>query len=404
MRRTEEGRHPEGQARSRRDHAGGHPVELLATALVVLLGTGGLVLARGPQQQLLALGPSPAPLAVPTSTTTTVVTTTTTRPPASPFVIALAPAPGARGVAPSSVVRIVLSSPPLPSTPLPTLHPAVPGHWAVRGATLTFTPTYGYAPWSTELVTVPAALAVPSDEWVFTVAGAPLLRVQQLLAELHYLPLRFGPSPTQSSLPAEPTVAGQLRGSPQPGVFTFRYPDVPPSLTSLWAKGQDNVLTQGAIMAFEADNGLDTDGVVSPQLWRALSIAVAHRKLDPNPYDYLTVSEALPEQLVVWRGGKDIYTTPVNTGVPGAGTPAGTWPVYERFVATTMIGTDPDGYHYDVTGVPWVAYFYGGDAVHGYWRYSYGYPQSNGCVELPVDNAQVVWSMDPIGTLVTVLS
>jgi lipoprotein-anchoring transpeptidase ErfK/SrfK len=67
-----------------------------------------------------------------------------------------------------------------------------------------------------------------------------------------------------------------------------------------------------------------------------------------------------------------------------------------------MIGTDVDGYHYDVPNVPWVAYFNGGDAVHGYWRSSYGYPQSNGCVELPIDNAQVVWSMDPIGTLVNV--
>jgi lipoprotein-anchoring transpeptidase ErfK/SrfK len=114
------------------------------------------------------------------------------------------------------------------------------------------------------------------------------------------------------------------------------------------------------------------------------------------------VGETLPEQLVVWQTGKDVYTSLANTGVPGAWTATGTFPVYARFSATTMVGTDPDGYHYDVTGVPWVAYFNGGDAVHGYWRYGYGYPQSNGCVELPVDNAQVVWGMDPIGTLVTV--
>jgi lipoprotein-anchoring transpeptidase ErfK/SrfK len=76
--------------------------------------------------------------------------------------------------------------------------------------------------------------------------------------------------------------------------------------------------------------------------------------------------------------------------------------VYARFWTTTMTGTDVDGYRYDVPNVPWVAYFNGGDAVHGYWRSSYGYPQSNGCVELPVNNAQVVWSMDPIGTLVNV--
>ena len=106
----------------------------------------------------------------------------------------------------------------------------------------------------------------------------------------------------------------------------------------------------------------------------------------------------------MWQDGKAIYETPVNTGVAGAWTATGTFPVYERFVTTTMSGTDPDGYQYSVSGVPWVAYFNGGDAVHGYWRDSYGWPQSNGCVELPVPNAQVVWSMDPIGTLVTVVS
>jgi lipoprotein-anchoring transpeptidase ErfK/SrfK len=157
-------------------------------------------------------------------------------------------------------------------------------------------------------------------------------------------------------------------------------------------------------MRFEADEDLPTDGVVGPAVWGALTEAVAGRHIDKAPYDYLLVSETLPEQLVVWQNGKDQFKTPVNTGVPGAVTAVGTWPVYERFLTTTMKGTEPDGQKYDVTGVPWVAYFNGGDAVHGYWRYSFGYPQSNGCVELPIGNAQVVWAMDPIGTLVTVSS
>ena len=175
MRRTDKGRQSDEQAAPRRDHARGRPVEMLATVLVVLFGTGGLVLARGPQQQLLALGPSPAPLAVPTTTTTTVATTTTTTAPAPPYVVSLAPAFGARGVALKSAVRVVLSSPPLPGTPLPTLRPAVPGHWSVRGATLTFTPTYGYAPWVTEHVIVPAALALSPAGSAFTVGGRAIV-------------------------------------------------------------------------------------------------------------------------------------------------------------------------------------------------------------------------------------
>jgi peptidoglycan hydrolase-like protein with peptidoglycan-binding domain len=250
----------------------------------------------------------------------------------------------------------------------------------------------------------PTTATVPSApvSYSFTVQGVSLLRAQQLLAELKYLPLRFGPTPLSSSLPGEANQALLVSPLPERGVFTWRYPDIPASLAALWSPGQANVVTQGAVMRFEDVEGLPVDGVVGPQVWRALTAAVAARRVDPDPYDYLMVSKVLPESLVVWRNGKDVFSAPVNTGVYGAVTPDGTWPVYEHLVSTTMSGTDPDGYHYVVPNVPWVAYFYEGDAVHGYWRASYGWPQSNGCVELPVAAAAVVWPMDPLGTLVNV--
>jgi len=102
----------------------------------------------------------------------------------------------------------------------------------------------------------------------------------------------------------------------------------------------------------------------------------------------------------VWQDGHDVYRTLANTGVYGAETTPGTYPVYLRFRTTTMVGTDPDGAHYDDSGIPWVAYFNGGDAIHGFIRASYGWPQSNGCVELPPANAEKVWPMDYYGTLV----
>jgi hypothetical protein len=37
--------------------------------------------------------------------------------------------------------------------------------------------------------------------------------------------------------------------------------------------------------------------------------------------------------------------------------------------------------------VYWINYFNGGDAVHGFVRASYGFPQSLGCVELPIPTA-----------------
>jgi lipoprotein-anchoring transpeptidase ErfK/SrfK len=103
-----------------------------------------------------------------------------------------------------------------------------------------------------------------------------------------------------------------------------------------------------------------------------------------------------------WRDGTVIYRTPVNTGIPVAPTAPGTYPVYARYLSTTMSGYNPDGSHYEDPGIPDVAYFNGGDAVHGFLRASYGFPQSLGCVELAYSAAAIVFNYDPIGTLVTV--
>ncbi len=317
-------------------------------------------------------------------------------------VVLTSPRSGGTNVAISSPISMVLSAPPALGAPAPTLVPPVAGQWYLRGRTLTFTPKYGYRPWGTEHVIVMSSLATPT-KWTFTVGGVSLLRAQQLLAELGYLPLNVDIAKGDPLLRHEPTRAAQVSVVPSPAAFTWRFPSEPYALKSLWSPGTDNVITAGAVMNFEETVGLLPDGAVGPAVWQALTSAVAGRHMDKAAYDYLVVTENLPESLVVWQDGRPVYETPVNTGVAGAWTATGTFPVYERLVTTTMSGTDPDGYHYNVSGVPWVAYFNGGDAVHGYWRDSYGWPQSNGCVELPVPNAQVVWSMDPIGTLVTVV-
>ena len=67
-----------------------------------------------------------------------------------------------------------------------------------------------------------------------------------------------------------------------------------------------------------------------------------------------------------------------------------------------MSGTNPDGSHYSDPGVPWVNYFNGGDAVHGFIRPAYGYPQSLGCVELPITTAEKVYYQLMVGDMVDV--
>ena len=96
----------------------------------------------------------------------------------------------------------------------------------------------------------------------------------------------------------------------------------------------------------------------------------------------------------MWRDGHDIFTTLVNTGIPQAPTATGTYPVYARYLVTTMTGKNPNGTPYSDPGIPWVSYFNGGDALHGFIRASYGFPQSLGCVEMTYADAETMYPLD----------
>ncbi len=155
-------------------------------------------------------------------------------------------------------------------------------------------------------------------------------------------------------------------------------------------------------MAFESHHDMTTDGSAGPAVWDQLLADAAAGTVNSAPYNYVYVSMSQPETTTVYSNGAQVYSTLANTGVPAAPTAAGTFPVYVRYTVTTMSGTNPDGSHYSDPGIPWVSYFNGGDALHGFVRPGYGYPQSDGCVEMPIANAAVVYPLTPIGTLVTV--
>jgi peptidoglycan hydrolase-like protein with peptidoglycan-binding domain len=290
---------------------------------------------------------------------------------------------------------------------MPPVSPANAGTWhTIDSHKIRFVPAgYGYGLAAKVQVALPSGVRVlggqaggSANTASYTVPGGSILRVQQLLANLGYLPLTFkGPHVPQTNTAQEAAAV-----DPPKGAFNWKYDNTPAALKSFWKAGAYGTVTKGALMAFENDRGMVADGVPGPAVWKALISAAISGHGSTFGYTFVSVSVA-SQSLNLWHSGKTVIGgTAVNTGIPSAPTATGTYPVYEHLTSTTMSGTNPDGSHYSDPGIPWVSYFNGGDALHGFTRASYGSPQSLGCVEMPFGVAHEVWPYTPIGTLVDV--
>ena len=319
------------------------------------------------------------------------------------------PAPGTT-IGPTTPIRLSFARPVARALggAMPPVSPATAGTWhAVDSHTIVFRPEgYGYGIGAHVVIGLPAGVRLAgghatasADSGSWTVPAGSPLRLQQLLAQLGYLPLRF----TYHGPPPPATPAGQEAAAidPPAGSFSWRYPDVPSALRAMWAPGAQGVMTRGAVMAFENDHGLTADGVAGPQVWRALISAALSGRGSSFGYTFVMVDKAA-QRLTLWHSGRTILTTPVNTGIAQAPTASGTFPVFEHIRVGTMSGTNPDGSHYNDPGIQFISYFNGGDALHAFTRAQYGFPQSLGCVEMALGPAGQVWPYTPIGTLVHV--
>src|SRR5581483_4688967 len=117
------------------------------------------------------------------------------------------------------------------------------------------------------------------------VAAGTTLRLQQLLAQLGYLPLRWH----ASGAPPARTPAAQLEAAvaPPAGTFAWRWKTVPATLRAL----PTATLVHAALMRFEDAHGLPSDGEPSPAVWRALFSDVAAGRLNTTGYTYVLVHE-----------------------------------------------------------------------------------------------------------------
>jgi lipoprotein-anchoring transpeptidase ErfK/SrfK len=104
------------------------------------------------------------------------------------------------------------------------------------------------------------------------------------------------------------------------------------------------------------------------------------------------------QTLTAWEGNRPFLQTSVSTGKTGWRTLPGTFSIYLKYEKTRMVGEE-----YDTPDVPWTMYYSGDFAVHGaYWHNDFGTPVSHGCVNMPVDEAKVLYEWAPLGTEVVV--
>ena len=330
--------------------------------------------------------------------------------------VSMTPAAGAKGVNGTRPIRVQFSVPLAPNSPMPTLSPSIAGHWAVQGNAAVFTPSVGWSQKTKVTVKIPGGLAgVISAEGAtagdggtlgsnvsqsFTTGSFSNMRLQELMAQLGYLPMTWKATsgPAVGAASAKAQLAAAYRAPA--GTFTWQS-GWPWALRSQWKAGSANILQVGAIRAFESVHNMTMDGVAGKTVWSKLLTAVAKGQKNPHGYTYALANQHYPEKLTIWHNGKVVLKTLVNTGIPGRSTVDGTFPVYLKYYFTYMDGTNPDGSKYH-DPVYFANYFNGGDAVHEFARASYGSYQSLGCVELPWAAAKKAYGYLSYGSLVTV--
>jgi hypothetical protein len=324
------------------------------------------------------------------------------------------PAPGGQ-IKPDTKITLTFSKPvtKVLGGHLPVVSPAGSGSWKTLSThAIEFVPSgYGYGLGSDVQIALPSGVhlvggsasgGAAAGSW--TVPNGSTLRLQELLAQLGYLPFKFT---ADTTVPNTPEAQEEAAVNAPEGTFDWAYSNVPSALRSMWTPGTYGTMTEGAIMAFENNNDIDPDGSAgaTPLVWKTLLTDVASGKGGTSfGYTFVQVHEAdSGESESTWHSGKTVVSGAVNTGTAAAGgTAEGVFPVFEHAPSVTMSGVNPDGSHYTDPGILWVSYFNGGDALHEYPRGSYGFPQSDGCVEMPDSEAASVYPYTPIGTLVDV--
>jgi hypothetical protein len=151
--------------------------------------------------------------------------------------------------------------------------------------------------------------------------------------------------------------------------------------------------TQQAVIAFQAWNGLDRDGVVGPATSAALRSGRRPKPRPGGPARRIEVYRSLGVALLI-DGGRTKRAIHVSSGAPGTETPSGRFQVFRKELRSWSVPFQ--------TWLPYASYFNQGIAFHEYPDVP-AFPASHGCVRVPAPEAPGVYGFATIGTTVVVI-
>jgi lipoprotein-anchoring transpeptidase ErfK/SrfK len=264
-----------------------------------------------------------------------------------------------------------------------------------------------------------AAIVRVSDEFLAGIPEEPAQRTprqrQELnarLAQVTYTVSEFGGGGVEVKVVAggDPVTAAatrrdfaapergprRVKRAPQKGIAGTRgIQDRLADLGYLPRKAVDGVYgyrTQQAVMALQAWEGIDRDGIVGPQTRAALADARRPRPRPAKAPRRIEVYRQKGVALLV-RKGKTRRVIHVSTGAPGTSTPRGTYRVFRKELRSWSVPFS--------VWLPYASYFNNGIAFHEYPEVP-PYPASHGCVRVPAPEAPLVYEFASINTVVKV--
>ncbi len=216
--------------------------------------------------------------------------------------------------------------------------------------------------------------------------------------------------------------------------YAFPMPEDLQNIAGSYPWNPQNPFILGAIEQYLQVSGRLSDGkYLKPQITTALlselKESAAKKEYDPLPFKWVIIRQAMKnEEVSLYENGRKVFSSPANTGEYST-TSDGTFFVYLRYDSTTMSGLSParipenvfkemlnknpksvgclNGHPvkwvpYSDSGILYVDYFNKSEALHYIYRAHYGFPQSAGCVELPLKKAKFLHENIGYGTMVTV--